>query len=185
MELPTLFMGMIAIAVLAIAVAQIATLWFGLRVMRRLDQIADRVEKDIQPALDRVNAVSGDVTRATVAGGRADRACRPAVRAVRRARRAVDGGGAGCRDRTGAAQRGVDSGAARGAGDVADHPARRARKVSGGRRAGGALHRLARARRGPAAAARGEGVPASVRRGFGAQPQVDDAALTAFANGGM
>ena len=32
-----------------------------------------------------------------------------------------------------------------------------------------------RARRGPAAAARGAGVPASSRRGFGAQPQVDDA----------
>ena len=65
MELPTLFMGVITFAVLTIAVAQVATLWYGLRVMRRLDQIANRVEKDIQPALDRINAVSGDVTRAT------------------------------------------------------------------------------------------------------------------------
>ena len=65
MELPTLFMGVITFAVLTIAVAQVATLWYGLRVMRRLDQLANRVEKDIQPVIDRVNAVSGDVTRAT------------------------------------------------------------------------------------------------------------------------
>ena len=65
MDLPTLFMGVIAVAVLAIAVTQVATLWYGWRVMRRLDELADRVEKDIQPVVDRVNAVSGDVTRAT------------------------------------------------------------------------------------------------------------------------
>ena len=65
MELPTLFMGVIAVAVLAIAMAQVVTLWLGLRVMRRVDQIADRVEKDIQPVIDRVNTVSGDITRVT------------------------------------------------------------------------------------------------------------------------
>lgn len=65
MELPTLFMGVIAAAVLAIAVAQVVTLWYGLRIVQRLNQIADRVENDIQPAIDRVNAVSSDMTRAT------------------------------------------------------------------------------------------------------------------------
>ena len=65
MEPLTLFMGVIAVAVLTIAVAQVATLWYGMRVMRRVDQLADRVEKDIQPVIDRVNAVSGDITRAT------------------------------------------------------------------------------------------------------------------------
>ena len=65
MELPTLFMGVIAGAVLAIAMAQILTLWIGLRVMRRVDQVAHRLEKDIQPVIDRVNTVSGDITRAT------------------------------------------------------------------------------------------------------------------------
>ena len=65
MELPTLFMGVIAVAVLAIAMAQVVTLWLGLRVMRRADQIARRLEKDIQPVIDRVNTVSGDITRAT------------------------------------------------------------------------------------------------------------------------
>ena len=65
MELPTLFMGVIAAAVVVLAVVQVATLWYGVRVIRRLDQIADRVENDIQPVIDRVNAVSGDVTRVT------------------------------------------------------------------------------------------------------------------------
>ena len=65
MELSTLFMGVIAVAVLAMAVAQVATLWYGLRVVRRLDRMADQVEKDILPTIDRVNAISGDVTRAT------------------------------------------------------------------------------------------------------------------------
>ena len=63
--MPTLFMGVIAGAVLAIAMAQVLTLWIGLRVMRRVDQVAHRLEKDIQPVIDRVNTVSGDITRAT------------------------------------------------------------------------------------------------------------------------
>lgn len=65
MELSTLFMGVIAGAVLAIAIAQVATLLFGLRLVRRLDRMADQVEKEILPVVERVNAVSSDVTRAT------------------------------------------------------------------------------------------------------------------------
>ncbi|MYI76075.1 MAG: hypothetical protein F4057_12510 [Acidobacteria bacterium] len=65
MELSTLFMGVIAVAVLALAVTQVATLLYGLRVVRRLDRMADQVEKDIMPVIDRVNAISGDITRAT------------------------------------------------------------------------------------------------------------------------
>ena len=65
MELSTLFMGVIAVAVLALAVTQVATLLYGLRVVRRLDRMADQVQKEILPVIDRVNAVSGDITRAT------------------------------------------------------------------------------------------------------------------------
>lgn len=65
MELSTLFMGVIAVAVLALAVTQVATLLYGLRVVRRLDRMADQVEKEIMPVIDRVNAVSDDITRAT------------------------------------------------------------------------------------------------------------------------
>ncbi len=65
MELSTLFMGVIAVAVLALAVMQVATLLYGLRVVRRLDRMADQVQKEILPVIDRVNAVSGDITRAT------------------------------------------------------------------------------------------------------------------------
>ena len=65
MELSTLFMGVIAVAVLAMAVAQVATIMYGLRIVRRLDRMADQVEKEILPVIDRVNTVSGDITRAT------------------------------------------------------------------------------------------------------------------------
>ena len=65
MELSTLFMGVIAVSVLALAVMQVATLLYGLRVVRRLDRMADQVQKEILPVIDRVNAVSGDITRAT------------------------------------------------------------------------------------------------------------------------
>ena len=65
MELSTLFMGVIAVAVLAIAIVQVATLVYGLRIVRRLDRIAEQVEKEILPAIDSFNAVSGDITRAT------------------------------------------------------------------------------------------------------------------------
>ena len=65
MELSTLFTGVIAVAVLAIAVAQVVTLVAGLRLVRRMDRLASQVEEDILPVIDRVNAVSGDITRAT------------------------------------------------------------------------------------------------------------------------
>ena len=65
MELSTLFMGVIAVSVLVIAIAQIATLAFGLRAVRRLDRLADQVEQEVLPVIDRVNAVSGDISRAT------------------------------------------------------------------------------------------------------------------------
>ena len=65
MELSTLFMGVIAVALLAMAVTQVVTLVAGLRVVRRMDRLADQVEKDILPVIERVNAVSGDITRAT------------------------------------------------------------------------------------------------------------------------
>ena len=65
MELSTLFMGVIAVAVLAIAVTQVVTLVAGLRLVRRMDRLADQVEKDILPVIESVNAVSGDITRAT------------------------------------------------------------------------------------------------------------------------
>ena len=65
MELSTLFLGVIAVAVLAIATAQVVTIVYGLRVVRRLDRMAEQVEKEILPVIDRVNAVSSDITRAT------------------------------------------------------------------------------------------------------------------------
>ena len=65
MELSTLFMGVIALAVAALATAQVVTLLYGLRLVRRLDRLADQVEKEILPVVDSFNAVSGDVTRAT------------------------------------------------------------------------------------------------------------------------
>ena len=65
MELPTLLLGVIAGAVLLLAVVQVVTLLYGLRVVRRVDRMAAQVEQEILPVIDRVNSVSSDITRAT------------------------------------------------------------------------------------------------------------------------
>ena len=65
MDVSTLLLGVIAVAVAAMAVVQVATLWYGMRLVRRLDRVATQVERDILPAVERFNEVSGDVARAT------------------------------------------------------------------------------------------------------------------------
>ena len=65
MDLSTLLLGVIAISVLAMAVVQVLTVWYGMRIVRRLDRVATQVEQDILPAVERFNAMSGDIARAT------------------------------------------------------------------------------------------------------------------------
>ena len=65
MEAPTLFLGVIAVAVVLMSAVQVALVFYGVRLAHRVNRLVDKIEKDIEPALNRVNVASGDVTRAT------------------------------------------------------------------------------------------------------------------------
>ena len=63
MERSTVFLGVIALSTTVMALLQVAVIVFGARLAQRVDRLVHRVEHDIKPALDRVNAVSGDINR--------------------------------------------------------------------------------------------------------------------------
>jgi hypothetical protein len=65
MEVPTLFLGVIAAAVVLMSAVQVTLVFYGARLAHRVNRLVDKIEKDIEPALNRVNVASGDVTRAT------------------------------------------------------------------------------------------------------------------------
>ena len=58
------FLGVIAVATLAIAVAQIGVMVAATAAVRRLERLADRVEQDVRPILDSLNAIGRDAARA-------------------------------------------------------------------------------------------------------------------------
>ena len=65
MEMSTLFLGAIALATLVMAVVQMCMIIYGARLAQRVSRLVDQVEQEIKPALNRVNAMSGDMNRAT------------------------------------------------------------------------------------------------------------------------
>ncbi len=65
MDLSTVFLGAIALSTTVMAVLQVAVLVRGVKLAQRVDRLVNQVEHDIKPALQRVNAVSDDVKRAT------------------------------------------------------------------------------------------------------------------------
>ena len=65
METSTLFLGTIALSTLVMAAVQVGMIIYGARLAQRVNHLVDQVEKEIKPALNRVNAMSGDVNRAT------------------------------------------------------------------------------------------------------------------------
>jgi uncharacterized protein YoxC len=69
------FLGVIAVATLAIAIAQIAVIVAAGRVARRLERIADEFEREIKPLFGHLNAIGGDLSRAaSLAAVQVDRA---------------------------------------------------------------------------------------------------------------
>jgi hypothetical protein len=58
------FLGIIAVATLAIAITQIAVIVAAGRVARRLERIADEFEREIKPIFGHLNAIGGDLSRA-------------------------------------------------------------------------------------------------------------------------
>ena len=65
MELSTLFLGTIALATFVMAAVQVGIIVYGARLAQRVQRLVDQVENEITPALNRVNAMSGDINRVT------------------------------------------------------------------------------------------------------------------------
>jgi len=65
MEIPIIFMLVITLSVVVMAAVQVAAVVYGVRLVKRVNRMVDQIEKEIKPALDRVNDATGDVTRAT------------------------------------------------------------------------------------------------------------------------
>jgi hypothetical protein len=58
------FLGVIAIATLAIAIAQIAVIVVAGRAARRVAQLAEQFERDVKPLFGHLNAIGSDAARA-------------------------------------------------------------------------------------------------------------------------
>lgn len=58
------FLGVIAVATLAIAVAQVAVIVVAGRAARRLAQLAEQFERDVKPLFGQLNAIGHDAARA-------------------------------------------------------------------------------------------------------------------------
>jgi len=58
------FLGVIAVATLALAVAQIAVIVVAGRAARRLAQLAEQFERDLKPLFGNLNAIGSDAARA-------------------------------------------------------------------------------------------------------------------------
>jgi hypothetical protein len=63
--LDQIFLGLIALAVLAMAGGQVAAVVFGMRAARRLGDTLNRLEQDVRPIMANVQAMSADAKRAT------------------------------------------------------------------------------------------------------------------------
>jgi hypothetical protein len=58
------FLGVIAVATLAIAVGQIAVMLAAGRMARRVEQLADQFEQDVRPLFSHLNTIGRDASRA-------------------------------------------------------------------------------------------------------------------------
>jgi hypothetical protein len=59
-----LFLGIIAFAVLIMALIQVGAIFAGLRLARRVDQIATQIDTEIKPLITNLTAMSSEAARA-------------------------------------------------------------------------------------------------------------------------
>jgi hypothetical protein len=71
------FLGMIAVATVAMAITQIAVIVAAGRAARRIEQLAEEFSRDVKPIVGHLNAIGADLARAAALGAtqveRADR----------------------------------------------------------------------------------------------------------------
>jgi hypothetical protein len=71
------FLGIIALSVLAMAVIQVGALVYGARLARRVSILTERVERDVTPVLAHLQTMAAEASRAsTLAAQQVDRADR-------------------------------------------------------------------------------------------------------------
>lgn len=72
-----IFLGIIAVATLAIAVVLVGAVVAAGRLARRLNRLADSVEQELKPVFDQLNAIGRDASRAAaLAAAQVERADR-------------------------------------------------------------------------------------------------------------
>jgi hypothetical protein len=72
-----LFLGIIALAVLVMAVIQVAAVVLAARTARRVDRLADRLEQDLRPIVNNLRTATAEAARASsLAAGQLERADR-------------------------------------------------------------------------------------------------------------
>jgi hypothetical protein len=59
------FLGLIALAVLVMAVGQVYAVMLATRAVRQMGESLNRLERDVRPIVDNLNAVSAEAKRAT------------------------------------------------------------------------------------------------------------------------
>jgi hypothetical protein len=59
------FLGIIAVAVLVMAVIQVAAIVFAMSAARRIGQVADRIENDLRPVVSNLQTITSEAARAT------------------------------------------------------------------------------------------------------------------------
>ena len=90
-EWPTLFLAVIAAATGVMALIQIGVVIYGARLARRVNRLADRVEREMDPFLGKVQEMSDDATRATkLAVAQVERADQLMAQFARRAEATLD-----------------------------------------------------------------------------------------------
>lgn len=68
------FLGIIALATFTMAAIQLGVLFYGLLVARRVLQVLDRIEPQVQPLVESINAIARDASRvSSLAAGQMER----------------------------------------------------------------------------------------------------------------
>ena len=71
------FLGIIAVAVLVMAVIQVAAIIFAMSAARRIGEAADRFERDLRPVMQNLQAITAEASRVTtMAAAQVERADR-------------------------------------------------------------------------------------------------------------
>ncbi len=86
------FLGVIAVATLGTAIAQLGVLVTVSRLARRVERLTDQVERDLKPIVEHWNVIARDVSRtASLATAQVERVDRVLAGLVERLDRTLDG----------------------------------------------------------------------------------------------